>query len=166
MSLLIIVDFLSLNIYYLLITQCSQNGKLIVLSLRSNFWLERIFKPFSDMWPSLRCHIIVNSFLEFAIEISSSWYVLLCSMYKFVAISLLSSLQAHIRQPSWFHFWYKIRIQGHLIIPLIVDSSLRLSHVIVLKWCKSCHHLSLLFWSQCQKSSRHDNYPCTLILLR
>ena len=61
MHLLLAIYLLNFNVYCSLTTQCSQNDKSTDLSLRSNFHSKRISKPCSDMWLSLRCHIIVDS---------------------------------------------------------------------------------------------------------
>ena len=60
MHLLLAIYLLNFNLCCLLVTQCLQNGKLTDLSLGSNFHSKRIFKLWSDMWLSLRCHIIVD----------------------------------------------------------------------------------------------------------
>ena len=61
MHLLLATNLLNFNLCCLLVTQCSQNGKFTDLSPRSNCCSKRIFKPCSDMWLSLRCHIVVDS---------------------------------------------------------------------------------------------------------
>ena len=47
--------------FMLLVTQWSQNDEFSYLNLGSNFRSEIIFKPYFDMWLSLRCHIIIDS---------------------------------------------------------------------------------------------------------
>jgi len=84
------VDVPNVNLCCLLITQCSQKGRVTFVSPWSNFWLERIFKPFSDMWPSFWCHIIIFSSKGLAdtIDASTSWYISLIITNKFAAIFL------------------------------------------------------------------------------
>jgi len=90
MHLLLDVDVPNFNLCCLLITQCSQKGTVTFVSPWSNFLLERIFKPFFDMWPSFLCHIIVFSSegLDDAIDASTSLCVSLINIKKFAAIFL------------------------------------------------------------------------------
>lgn len=60
MPLLLVVGLLNLNVYYLLMTQCSQKCKFIDLRLGSNSWLARIFNLCFDIWVNLRCNFMVN----------------------------------------------------------------------------------------------------------
>ena len=56
------------------------------LSTGSNFRSERIFKSCSDMWPSLRCHIIVDSSPFDATQASASCSISPLSMNKLALI--------------------------------------------------------------------------------
>ena len=86
MHLLLMLYMLNFNLCCLLVTQCSQNGKFTDLSYGNNFCSERIFKPYSDMWPSLRCHIIVDSSPFDATHALISCSVSLLSMNKLALI--------------------------------------------------------------------------------
>ncbi|KAL1298281.1 hypothetical protein AAHE18_18G020900 [Arachis hypogaea] len=87
MCLLRAVDLPNVNLCCLLVTQCLQNGKFTDLSPRMRLRSTRIFKPRSDMWPSLQCHIIViSSWLDEATDASASCKVSPTSMYRFAAI--------------------------------------------------------------------------------
>ena len=86
MHLLLVSDLLNFNLCCLLVTQYLQNGKFIYLSPRSNFCSERIFKPSSDIWPSLRCNIIANFSPFNATHVSTSYNVFLLIMNRLALI--------------------------------------------------------------------------------
>jgi hypothetical protein len=90
MHLLLDVDVPNFNLCCLLITQCSQKGTVTFVSPWSNFLLERIFKPFFNMWPSFWCHVIVFSSegLDDSIDAFTSWCVSLINTKKFASIFL------------------------------------------------------------------------------
>jgi len=87
MCLLRAVDLPNINLCCLLVTQCSQNGKFTNLSPEMGLRSTRIFKPHSDMWPSLQCHVIViSSWLAEATDAFASCRVSPTSMYRFITI--------------------------------------------------------------------------------
>ena len=87
MCFLLVVTLANLNLCYLLITQCSQKGKLTILSPGKRLRSARTFKPRSDIWPNLRCHIIVvSSWLAAATDASASCNVSPKSMYRLLVI--------------------------------------------------------------------------------
>ena len=97
MHLLLTINLLNFNLYYLLIIQYSQNNKLTNLSPGSNFRSVRTFKPCSDMWPSLRCHVIVDSSPFDATHASASCSVSSLSMNRLASISsVFINTSAHL----------------------------------------------------------------------
>jgi len=135
MYLLLDVDVPNFNLCCLLITQCSQNGRVTFVSPWSNFWSERIFKPFSDIWLIFYA-TSSSSFLK-------DWLMQLTPLPHDVFLSLTqTSLQLSFLplKPStlfwwfsWFHCLFESYSQDYQIVPRIKFSSLHLSHVILLK---------------------------------
>lgn len=166
MYLLLVWDLLNFNLSCLFITQCSQNGTFTDLSPRSNFCLERIFKPCSDMWPSLRCHISTDSSSFDVTHASASYNVSPLSMNRlapifsaFINTSVPLTIFI-ISFSTWvLYSWLSIcpKDQRLFLKPLACRTSS------IVRTLPSNN----LFWLyQYQWSPKHDHHPYIQILLR